>query len=70
MTEWEAEMYGVKQMIHKYANIPYDDIVGKFTLDSQQIYDTVRARKNEQDPENKTDHCYLTRLNPRKKDTL
>ena len=28
-------MYGVKQMIHKYANIPYDDVVGKFTLDSQ-----------------------------------
>ena len=35
MTEWEAEMYGVKQMIHKFGNIPYDDIVGKFTLDSQ-----------------------------------
>jgi len=28
MTEWEAEMYGVKQMIHKFGNIPYDDIVG------------------------------------------
>ena len=35
MTEWEAEMYGVKQMIHKFGNIPYDDIVGKFTLNSQ-----------------------------------
>merc|ERR1712086_24434 len=27
-TEWEAEMYGVKQMIHRYASVPYDDIIG------------------------------------------
>merc|ERR1711973_96743 len=26
--EWEDEMYGVKQMIHRFANIPNDDIVG------------------------------------------
>ena len=38
MTEWEAEMYGVKQMIHKFANIPYDDVVGKFTLEIMVIF--------------------------------
>ena len=38
MTEWEAEMYGVKQMIHKFANIPYDDVIGKFRLDSQHSW--------------------------------
>ena len=44
MTEWEAEMYGVKQMIHKFANIPYDDVVGKFTLEIMVIfYDAMRG---------------------------
>ena len=58
MTEWEAEMYGVKQMIHKFGNIPYDDIVGKFTLNLTHnivdFYDTIRTRQDGQDPEYKT----------------
>ena len=27
--EWEDEMYGVKQMIHRFANVPNDEIVGE-----------------------------------------